>query len=175
VETPVSLVDVAPTVLELLGLDPSASFRGESLLSRGARGKRPVIAEFFDPADSFHSWIGREKPGGDRADEPTDRLLILGDDEATLLRSDGSVAILDNADSRRPPGEHGPSPDDLLLRLGDWAPIVLRADQHNTATEPISSGRREKLEALGYLTREPATPIPLPEAAIDPSGAEGRP
>lgn len=65
--TPVSLVDVAPTMHAALGLPPAADYRGRSLLSIAAEGddpERPVFAEYHaagSPTGLFMLRRGRWK------------------------------------------------------------------------------------------------------------------
>jgi arylsulfatase A-like enzyme len=64
VDAPASLVDVFPTLVELLGLEPQPGLQGQSLASllRGypAIGRRPVLAEIRPPAPWLHAY--REGP-----------------------------------------------------------------------------------------------------------------
>ncbi len=64
IETPVSLVDMAPTICELAGLDPRASFNGESLLSL-ARGETAAsrgwaLASYAGVTSNTFSWMVRK-------------------------------------------------------------------------------------------------------------------
>ncbi|MBN1946286.1 MAG: sulfatase-like hydrolase/transferase [Bradymonadales bacterium] len=46
-QTPVSLMDLAPTVLDLVGIEPESSFRGRSLLESLATGEEPEIVPIY--------------------------------------------------------------------------------------------------------------------------------
>ena len=56
VSRPISLVDTAPTLLDLLGLPAPATFTGTSALSEPAPGSGPLMALFF--TDYSLGWLG---------------------------------------------------------------------------------------------------------------------
>ncbi|MAE72430.1 MAG: hypothetical protein CME06_18410, partial [Gemmatimonadetes bacterium] len=72
VETPVSIVDVAPTLLQLLGLDPlpdasGADLRGLLRGDEGAASRGPVFIESgsaLHPQNPQRSFAGRRRPEG---------------------------------------------------------------------------------------------------------------
>jgi len=135
VDTPVSLIDVAPTILELAGVDVPDSFEGRSLVP-ALEGRRlieaPVVAEIFQTTD----------------DPPRHRLAVVTASEKVVLDPRGGVVRFDLVED---PEEEHPLPgtrDDLSRALG---PIESSIDLGGAHEAPeIDAAMRERLEALGY-------------------------
>jgi len=141
VETPVGLVDVLPTLLELLGLPVPSHVQGDSLV--------PLV----EAGSPFRPWLfAQPQYTGDAA-------LRAG--PWKLLRTGDEEQIFDLA---RDPGERRarPGTPDLRLRVGEQLDRVLAASRayHAFADEgaavELDAGARERLEALGYV--DPAAP-----------------
>jgi arylsulfatase A-like enzyme len=135
VDDPVSLIDVAPTILELVGARAELRFEGHSLLRQGARD--PAYAELL--LDAF----GKEPP--------QNRALVDGS-RKIILTPDGREQFYDLT---RDPGERDPDAFDGQVR----AELVqtldasrARAQRNAGATEQrqVDDATRERLRALGY-------------------------
>jgi arylsulfatase A-like enzyme len=131
----VSLIDVAPTILELVGARAEPRFEGRSLLSQGARD--PAYAELL------LNTVAKEPP--------QNRALV-----------DGSRKIIHALDGRqqfydltRDPAEHDPAAFDgqvraeLVEKLDAWQARA-RRDASPEEQRQVDDAIRERLRALGY-------------------------
>lgn len=147
IETPVSILDVGPTLLDLAGVPAPASFRGRSLrpaLEGRKLAGRPVVAELFQEGD---------------APDPRQRdvAAIVDGDAKYVIGTDGGVARYDLAAD---PHERSPlAPDEArLAELAEATGLVL--DPAHYLRRPPDAPTPETLEALrelGYLG-EPDAP-----------------
>jgi arylsulfatase A-like enzyme len=133
VDGPVQLEDLAPTLLELLGLEVPGGLDGRSLLP-WLRGEAPAPRETV---------LGRRKP------YPGEPDLFFVRRAATKWIGDADGEGLGyrlEADPREQQGAPLPAPAELgpALRGGEPAPPLLDAES------------RRALEALGYLEPDPA-------------------
>jgi len=144
VETPVSLLDLAPTLLDLAGLPAPASFRGRSLrpaLEGKDLAPAPVVAELFPRS----------------AVPPRHRLAVIAGDEKLLVDAEGAVA---RVDLREDPGEAAPGPagpEELERALGPAAAWIDLARQPVAPARELGPELRRQLEALGYGLAAPGT------------------
>jgi arylsulfatase len=142
VDDDVSLIDVAPTLLELLGLPPEPRFEGRSLLAR----------------------IGGEERGGDVRVE----LPQMNDKDARLHSAGlirGSLKLLldpsgrpalydleaDPAELDPDPSEHADARAALLRAHEDGSRILTGTEIRDPETRPLEDEERERLEAIGYV------------------------
>lgn len=142
IATPVSLLDVAPTVLDLLGLPADRGHRGVSLaaLLRGGRDTGP-------PADRpIYGEIDR------------DDLIAHDHVRMTSVRSDGRTAITDSMDgTTRCYAADDPDERRPLADCGSLGPLLTRHAPFTrpvpTAASPAPADPRtvEKMRALGYV------------------------
>jgi arylsulfatase A-like enzyme len=150
VHTPVSLIDIAPTLLDLAGIESPSTFRGRSLraaLEGGEIASRPVVAELFPRSGSvpLHRLValsGRGGPAGSNA--PTRpgggvRIFMAGDGQITRVFGDGPVTFTKPATRKQ-----------LVQELGELAPWVDLSISEPAETPEISDEMRERLQALGY-------------------------
>jgi arylsulfatase len=147
VREPVSLVDVAPTVLDLAGVPALSSFEGRSLvmLMRGAAAP-PVPIDLLAQLESMGPRKGLRKHQS---------ALLRGD--LKVLRSPNPFVAPHLFDLAADPGEHHPDPPALvaeravLLAALDALQMTL-AGRASPAGEPVrlDDATREKLRALGY-------------------------
>ncbi len=135
VDDTVSLLDVAPTLLDLAGIERPAGFRGRSLvpaLSGAPLSPAPAIAELFQTT----------------RDAPRHRLAVVAGDRKLVLSPGGDVARLDlGAD----PGEAEPRPatrSELSRALGPREGFIDLGAPAPAAD--LSSETRALLRALGY-------------------------
>ena len=157
----VSLLDLAPTLLDLLGLPPAASFEGRSLVPlmraavpTGTWGRlRGLVARVFPPA-----------PAGDVVSEleHTGQKLDLRRHVSTLISGTRKVIVLPNDgaelfDLAADPGET--AGQSTTKEDGPGAALVRRLlEQRATLNEgrtgaqslPLDEATKEKLRALGY-------------------------
>ena len=144
VSTPVSIMDVAPTLLDLAGVPVPASFGGRSLrpaLEGGPLVPRPVVAELFQE--------------GDRVD-PRQRhtLAVVANGQKYLVRTDGGVERYDLASD---PAEATPLPVDDAAFAALLAELGLSRDPRRYLAAPAAAPTPETLRALrelGYLAPE---------------------
>jgi Flp pilus assembly protein TadD len=136
VAEPVQLVDVAPTVLELAGLEPMTPLPGTSLLAVAAEDRRApeparaVYAETFHPQLRF-GWSGLTSvvmgdhhyiEGGGRGelfdvvDDPAERNDVLRDDRRSYARLRDALRGFDA--TLDPPFEEAGETRDALAALG---------------------------------------------------------
>ena len=149
---PAETIDIAPTVLDLLGLPPLPDADGRSLagvLRGGEFTPRPI---FVESGESFFPENRRRTLGGV---EGKWRAVRLGDWKLVRLpRPDGSPA-LELYDVRTDPGESrdlaasDPSrAAGLEALLTEW----MASAGHRTLVPPVlDDAARERLRSLGYL------------------------
>ena len=147
IDVPVSLVDVAPTILELAGIELPAPFQGRSLAA-ALRGEElvgePVLAELY-----------RAKPGafGQKLNDsldPIDRLAVINGESKVLLRQDGTIAEFDLAADRE---EIAPQPVDasrLIQELGDLHGRI-DLEGNAEAVRAMDPETLKRLQVLGYV------------------------
>jgi arylsulfatase A-like enzyme len=135
VTAPVSLLDVAPTILELLGLAADPGYRGTSLVA-AARGRptpadRPIFAELDRLRTDKNRFVSVRRSG---------RTAILD-------LHNGAIRCYGHDD----PGEQHPETDcpDLAALIAEHQ---RRAVPARTQKAPVLDPRQvEKMRALGYL------------------------
>lgn len=143
IATPVSIVDVMPTLLELAGAQPRTEIMGRSLLA-GLTGSglepRPVLAELSAPPRA-----------------PDSSALLLGNEKIIVDHARHKAHYYDLA---RDPGEHSPKPAKSapaaagLLRhveaMKNRAAAI--AAEHSVGESiELPAEMRERLDKLGYL------------------------
>lgn len=142
VERPVSLIDVAPTLLDLVGLDIPASYRGTSLM------KLLTASDADFPASPVYTQL--------LAQHPSTEYEFYGvfEDKRKVIRRvplDGTSAELEIYDLANDPGERSP-----LEAAGSVAHLVplLEAQERETVdaeTKDLTAEDLEQLKALGYV------------------------
>jgi arylsulfatase A-like enzyme len=131
----VSLIDVAPTILDLIGAPAEPSFEGRSLVRPGARV--PPYAELLVNA------LGKEPP--------QNRALIDGARKLMLTPAGGEQFY----DLASDPGERNPEAFDdrvraELVRLMDASRLRAQRDVGGGGQRQVDDATRERLRALGY-------------------------
>ena len=146
VEENVSLIDLAPTLLDVLGLKPEARFEGRSLLPllRGATATSPAA-----PVDVI---LQLPHKGGD-LDLRAHRDGLVRGAEKLLVGVEG---VGERFDLATDPGEQHPTtlPADAPLRTALDAATAALAARRQPAEEKaaVDDATKEKLRALGYAT-----------------------
>jgi arylsulfatase A-like enzyme len=143
----VSLVDVAPTLLALLGLTPEPRFEGRSLLAR--------LASHADPADV----ILELPPSGATLDVRRHSAGIVHEGVAVLAPGPArGVDDIETYDLAHDPHELQPNPPALAAQRAALRALLAErraalATRAGTAeTAPIDQSTRDRLRALGYAT-----------------------
>jgi arylsulfatase A-like enzyme len=146
VETPVSLMDVAPSLLRYLGLDvpPGLDGRALDLASEAPVPSAPVFSETFNP--QIHR-PGRPKPVSLRSVVLGRRKLIFDG-----IRGDGAVYDLaEDPRERSDLSERSDSGEEQLeALLRDWMRRMSRKQRLGPAQDPgelFTPEQREQLEA----------------------------
>jgi arylsulfatase A-like enzyme len=139
----VSIVDIAPTLLELVGAAPEPRFEGRSLvgLMRAPADSRDVLLEL--------------EPLGTSVEMRRHAAGLLRDGVA-LLTPPGPTGAAQAFDLRADPGETHPNPEAIAQEAASMsarlrqrrAALATRAGSAETA--PIGAEMRERLRALGY-------------------------
>jgi arylsulfatase A-like enzyme len=138
----VSLVDLAPTLLSLIGRPIPASFEGRSLLSRSGEPSPPGLA---------YSELIVPETGGWRRFGPHQRSLVIGGHKL-ITGIHGETEYYDLAAD---PSERAPA----ALAEAERAALHERIEaiQQRTASrggarevKPIDDATREQIRALGY-------------------------
>ena len=143
----VSLIDIAPTLLDLLGLPAEPRFEGRSLApllrdgAQASRGAAPPVIVQLEPTG--YEMDTREHAAG-----------IVQDASKLLVRRSGHT---ETYDLRADPGEQDASPAslaspaDALARTLETAQADLaRRASSGEHRAPLDEATREKLRALGY-------------------------
>ena len=141
VHEPVSLIDLAPTVLERVGAGPLSHFEGRSLWplveGAGPAEPQPVVSELIRPQIFRRS--------------PHQRAVVIGSSKL-IVDVDGSRHYFDRAAD---PAERGTPPlSDSERGALDAAfeSFVARLDPRPDAeVVPLEDDTRAELRALGYL------------------------
>jgi arylsulfatase A-like enzyme len=143
IDGPVSLIDLPPTLLELLGVPPSAGevMQGRSLVPRiEAREppdpERPVF--LFRPSNS-------EIPGEQYAVRVGDWKLIRGPGEGRRELFDLARDPREREDRAAAEAERV---EELERRIDDW---LRQHERGDAAPDPVSPEDLERLRALGYV------------------------
>jgi arylsulfatase A-like enzyme len=147
---PASLVDVAPTVLALLGLPSPSSFQGVNLLPGGRVPARPARAAVYSETSgrifsvSTPQWRLVYNPGGivpeaSGGPYPIGRTELF--DRRRDPREQGNVAAL-----------HPEVVRALVADIEAWRRRDLREGAAD-AVQTIDPGTADELRALGYVVR----------------------
>jgi arylsulfatase A-like enzyme/tetratricopeptide (TPR) repeat protein len=153
IEPQVGLIDVVPTVLDLLGEQVPAGLDGVSLLAPASRGPRELYLESLAPRFQY-GWsplLGLRTDGLKFVFAPRSELYDLKDDPNELHDIAAARAKTVRSCYER-----------LRSRVGDDPGLAGLVP----ANLPMDAASRAKLESLGYVFREgipPATQRALPD------------
>jgi arylsulfatase A-like enzyme len=148
VDDNVSLVDVAPTLLELAGIPAPPSFEGRSLV--------PLMSSPFSPIGLWTKLvaapdvIGEIEPYGD-SDRRRHAQAIVSGANKLLVSPKGETSLFDlSKDPAEVAPLDGSDPSRLLTRLTDLRAELKAHAVATTQGQPIDDATKEKLRALGY-------------------------
>ncbi len=142
IREPVSLLSVAPTVLDLAGAPPEPRHAGRSLVPLMRGGAAPSAAV-----------VSQLEPFGEDPDVRLHTAAVFDGTRAALLGTRGGVEVYDIGTD---PGEQHPLPPLLAAESLD---LFAALEQARTApsnagadliARPVDDATREKLRALGY-------------------------
>jgi arylsulfatase A-like enzyme len=162
IDDDVSLLDVAPTLLEMVGRPNEPRFEGRSLvpLLRGAAvGPKDVVAELASTGnDMFPTPFGTVDFGRHWAGVVRGPLKLLLRRPPPTIGPVASLGRLELYDLKQDPGERQPLPlvrspevDDLLRRLRVVKARVAHRSLEPAERVPLDEKTRERLRALGYV------------------------
>lgn len=141
VAQPTSLIDIAPTILDLAGIRKPESFDGRSLMDALLRGRlesQPVVTELFEVnPNSKYPW--------------RHRLGVINGTTKILMGRDGAAMQFN---LERDPDEKHPSPishADLIEGIKPVASLVNLGLHPDLEIEELSPEALEELRALGYV------------------------
>jgi len=135
----VSVVDLAPTILDLLGIPPTSPMDGQSLLSREGTDRPPAYVESLDPYLE-HGWaplFGLRDASWKYIRAPRPELY-------DLLSDPGETANLEADDALRSERERLSAALERLIAAWPDPEEVART------AAPLDSETRARLQALGY-------------------------
>ncbi len=132
VDRPVALIDVLPTLVAWLGLEPPPGVRGVSLLADGADPARPIF---------FETQRLRDLRG-----------VVVGDQKLILDLETGKTLLFDLAADPREQRDLSDERPDEVLALKQLVEAWGAQDNGADGTHvELSDEERERLKALGYL------------------------
>jgi arylsulfatase A-like enzyme len=149
----VTLIDLAPTILDLAGIPPPDTFEGESfrdLIPAGAGGSGPT-SPAGRPTAARVAYIERDKPGAKPGDADHRRAVIAGSHKVIAHR-DGSTEFYDLAADPDEKDPDGLREDQRELLLAELDSARQRAETRTSPREGIELDEEdiESLRALGY-------------------------
>ena len=139
---PVSLVDVAPTILRLVGTAAPATFAGHAFALDAPRPVEPVFSELLREAAQ-----AQEKPDEARVS------MLLGA-RKVIRRQDGVDEFYDLATDpgeQHPDGLTPPERTALLEVLSGSVPMRAIASRGTISAPPVDPDTAARMKALGYL------------------------
>jgi arylsulfatase A-like enzyme len=150
VDDNVSLVDVAPTLLELAGAPAAPSFEGRSLV--------PLMGSPFSPLAIWARWFGTRDAIGEiepftGRDFRKHAQAIVSGARKLLVAPNGQTTVFD---VRKDPSEAEPldpsvaDASDLLQRLTAQRTALQVSVAASAPGQALDDATREKLRALGY-------------------------
>jgi len=159
VDENVSLVDVTPTILELLKLSPEPNFEGRSLVDLM---DRPSLADWLSSnGESSRDVLSELPPTGSRFDVRAHSQAVVRGSLKLLLALKGSgkqkQVVPEIYDLAADPGERKPNPSRLTEKrealqaaLIEQTQSLARRGSLERETVPVDEATKEKLRALGY-------------------------
>jgi arylsulfatase A-like enzyme len=143
VRQPVSLLDLAPTLLELLGLTPEPRFEGRSL------------APLLQGREASSADVIVERPHDGVYDRGVHSSGIIRGSKKLLIGRDRSAVLFDLAEDpfEASPASPSSSPEGPGLRatLDRWATGFAESSVQTSGGAPLTEDEKERLRALGYL------------------------
>jgi arylsulfatase A-like enzyme len=157
VEENVSLIDVAPTILDLLKLPPEPAFEGRSLVELM---DEPSLGDWLlSRGEPARDVICELPPTGSKYDIRAHSQAIVRKSLKLLLALQGrpKIAVPELYDLAEDPREERPNPPDLNAEretlqtaLREETQSLVRRAALERQTAPVDDATKEKLRALGY-------------------------
>ncbi len=155
----VQLIDILPTVLDLLGLKPAEGAEGRSLapLMRGGHVDKAL------PAMSTKLALPTAKPGGSVPENLTDTIARVETDWKLIYRSESARARLkqvelydrraDRADRNDVAGQHPDEANRMKSEILKWMERekAVKSRLGQRGARPLDNTTLERLRSLGYL------------------------
>jgi arylsulfatase A-like enzyme len=138
-DLPIGLIDVAPTVLGLLGFEPPAGFRGRDVL------RRPHA-----PDDPMFTWGAY---GTKRLEEVTGTQFSVRRGDLRFIRNsvDGRPELYDHRDDPAEAHDVATSRPAEVARLGDLVSAQFETSAAPAPMKTMTPDHVEALKALGYV------------------------
>jgi arylsulfatase A-like enzyme len=153
VERAVSLLDLAPTVLDLIDHDTEFLFKGQSLVADLSDSSPPVSGRWLLTQRRWFSEKSRKKRGGELAPNQTLHAL-RGDARFKFVQhGDGAAELYDiSADPHEDVNLFDDQPADASRLEGKLDELLEERTSGRAPTkQTIDDETREALEALGYI------------------------
>jgi len=152
IEDNVSLLDVAPTLLDLLRLPPEPRFEGRSLVPLlKDQSSEPQGAAVHAGGRASGDVILQLEPTGEGLDAREHADGIIRKSSKLLVRPNGFSETYDLAsDPREMNPTREDSPTALAKALEDTRADLLKRAGAAASAKPVDDATREKLRALGY-------------------------
>lgn len=160
IEAPVSLVDLVPTLLEMLGEDLSSQpFGGRSLLNQSASAeqntKRYVLAEYSRPERLVNRYWRGKHPGADMSQYDVALKAIRQGEFKYIVDSEGRESLFrlteDPHEEHDVASAHPTVLADLRARLAEMAGMPTESSAPPTDIPETDPELMEQLRSLGYL------------------------
>jgi len=143
-ETPSSIIDIAPTILEMAGLKAPAEFQGQSLLLPPEKRRGESLSEtweaIFSIVDSAHRYNHNPKNIRPRT-EAGGYLFTIGSEELFDIKADP-------LEKQNIAGRNREAAERYRARLLQWKELVVTAPVEK---QEIDKQTEEELKALGYV------------------------
>jgi arylsulfatase A-like enzyme len=158
IKTPVSLVDLVPTVLEIIGEDLSSeNLAGRTLLTRTAaeEQERPILAEYERPEKLINHYWRSKHPGVDMSRYDVALKALRQGEFKYIVDSEGNEALYrlveDPHEQRDVASAYPAVVSDLRARLDDMAGMPTASQLPPSDIPETDPELLQRLRSLGYV------------------------